>query len=101
MPLLAQQSDLRGVVSDSSTGERIPYANIVIAGINKGAAANVSGFYLIPSVPAGTYQVTASAVGFVRQVRTVTVRGTEPVTLNFRLPSQEGELAQLVVSGQP
>ncbi|MEX0737206.1 MAG: TonB-dependent receptor, partial [Bacteroidota bacterium] len=99
-PLLAQQSDLRGVVSDSSTGERIPYANIVITSINKGAAANLSGFYLIPSVPAGTYQVTASAVGFVRQIRTVIVRGAEPVTLNFRLPSQAVELEEIVVSGK-
>ncbi|MBI3110897.1 MAG: TonB-dependent receptor [Ignavibacteriales bacterium] len=99
-PLLAQQSDIRGVVSDSSSGERIPYVNIVIASINKGGAANASGFYLIPSVPAGTYQVTASAVGFVRQIRTVTVRGTEPVTLNFRLPSQAVELEEIVVSGK-
>ncbi len=96
----AQTADLRGVISDSSSGERIPYANIIIASLNKGAAANASGFYLFTNLPSGTYEVSASAVGYVRQVRTVTILGNAPVTLNFRLVPQAVELEEIVISAK-
>ena len=100
IPLSAfsQRVDIRGVVSDSATGERIPYANVLIPSLSKGAAANLSGFYLIPSLPEGTYEIVASAVGYERQAKTVTLRGTAPITVNFRLPSKAVELGEVVVS---
>ena len=41
---LAQGVDIRGVVTDSTTGERIPFANIAIPGMNRGAGSNLQGF---------------------------------------------------------
>ena len=35
---LAQGVDIRGVVSDSSSGEHIPFANIILVGTRRGAA---------------------------------------------------------------
>lgn len=103
-PLLAgvcvAQTDVRGTVSDSSSGERIPYANIVVAGATRGVAANAVGFYLLPSMPAGTYEITATAVGFQPLRKSVDVRGTTPITLNFLLKPQAVELEEVVVSGR-
>ncbi|HLE31086.1 MAG TPA: carboxypeptidase-like regulatory domain-containing protein, partial [Bacteroidota bacterium] len=50
MCVLAQGVDIRGIVSDSSTSEKLPFANIVLLGTNKGAASNINGFYLIPNI---------------------------------------------------
>lgn len=96
----AQAVDIRGIVSDSSTGERIPYANVVIVGANKGAATNSAGFYLIPSVLPGAYDIAASAVGYQRMVRRILVPAQGSLTVNFALVPQPIELGEVVVSEQ-
>lgn len=98
--LLGQTVDVRGVVVDSATGERIPYATVVVKPINRGAATNLSGFYIIPGVPFGTYVIVASAVGYSTVLKTVRVRGAEPVTLGFSLPQSPVELSEVVVQGE-
>lgn len=94
----AQSADVRGVVSDSLTGERIPFANVVIVGTAKGAAANAVGFYLIPKVPPGSYEIAASAVGFGRRVKSVIIPASRVLEVHFRLPSAAIETEEVVVS---
>lgn len=95
----AQQPDIRGVVSDSASGERIPYANLVVVGLNRGAAANASGYYVIPSLPPGEYHISASAVGYVKQTQTV-ILSTHSVNLDFHLGEETIKINEVVVSGQ-
>ena len=96
--IFAQQVDVRGVVTDSTSGERLPFINVVIQNTSKGAATNINGFYLIPNVPPGTYEIAASAVGYKRNVRLVSIKGDGPVTLNFRLSPVSVELDEVVVT---
>jgi hypothetical protein len=56
---LAQGVDVRGIVSDSLTAQRIPFANVMLLNTSRGAATNNSGFYLIPRVPPGEYEIVA------------------------------------------
>ncbi|MFH0990139.1 MAG: TonB-dependent receptor [bacterium] len=97
--LFAQGVDIRGVISDSTTKEKIPFANIYILGTSKGANANVDGFYLIAKVPVGTYEIAASAIGYGRKVVKVTVSGNAPIVLNFLLPSRAVESEEVLISG--
>ncbi|HTO92753.1 MAG TPA: TonB-dependent receptor [Bacteroidota bacterium] len=92
-----EPTDIRGVVSDSATGERIPGANVMLGNTGRGASTNNLGFYLISSVPAGTYQITVSAVGFARRTVTVTVTDGKSQTLNVRLGARLIEERELVV----
>lgn len=97
MPSMAQGSDIRGTVTDSTTGERVPFASIVVLGTGKGAATNLNGFFLIANIPPGDYQVSAGAVGFLRQVRMVTVRPGMPVVLDIRLVPEAVQMEEVVV----
>jgi hypothetical protein len=83
--LLSQTIDVYGVVTDSLTKQRIPFTNISVVGTLRGAAANNLGFYLIPKLPPGTYEISASSIGYVKGVRTVVVRDGKSVELNFQL----------------
>lgn len=53
-----------GRVVDKSSGGPLPGANVVIAGINKGAAVDAKGYYYILNVPPGVYTVRASMIGY-------------------------------------
>ncbi|HEX7573760.1 MAG TPA: TonB-dependent receptor [Bacteroidota bacterium] len=93
-------SDIEGVVSDSATGERVPGANVIVRGTNRGAATNNNGFYLISSVPSGTYTLVVSAVGYQRRTIPVAVSGTGAQTVNIKLATRLIETREVVVETQ-
>lgn len=96
--ILAQGVDIRGTVSDSASGERVPFASVAIVGTNRGASSNLNGFYLITAIPAGRYEIAASSIGYERRVMTVIVGGREPIILNFKLPPRPVEFSEVVVT---
>ncbi|MBI3579890.1 MAG: TonB-dependent receptor, partial [Ignavibacteriales bacterium] len=98
--LHAQGVDLRGVVADSANGEKLPFANVTIGGLNRGASTNIQGFYLITNIPAGTYEVTASSIGYERRTKSVSVRPGQPVILNFQLAPKPVEFSEVLVTDQ-
>lgn len=92
IPLSAQGSTgkLEGRVLDSATAKPIVAARVVIKGTAHAASTDSSGYYFFSSVPAGTYDVRASWVGYrSTEVRGARVRSGETVTQDFAL-SQVG-----------
>ena len=98
--LAAQGVDIRGVVSDSATGERTPFANVVLLNTNRGASSNLQGFYLITNVPPGQYQLSASSVGFDTRIKEITVRPGPPISVSFQLPSKPVQISGVEVTGR-
>jgi outer membrane cobalamin receptor len=93
-------ADIEGVIADSATGERVPGANVVLKGTSRGAATNNNGFYLISSVPPGTYELVVGAVGYQRRNVPVTVRGTGALTVNIKIAVRLIETREVVVETQ-
>ncbi len=56
--------NLHGVVLDAVTRQPIPAANILIVGSHLGAAADLDGRFAIVNLPAGSYHLRASALGY-------------------------------------
>ncbi len=95
--LNAQTGDIHGVVSDSVTKQRIPFANVTVVGTPRGAATNNLGFYLIPKLPPGTYELSASVIGFVKVIKSVTVRVGQSTEVDFLLPPTTIESKEVLV----
>jgi hypothetical protein len=55
---------LRGFVSDSLSGEVLPFANVTIKEINRGANTDTRGFFVMASLPARRLTVSISYVGY-------------------------------------
>jgi outer membrane receptor protein involved in Fe transport len=97
---VAQQETgtIRGTIVDDA-GEPIAFANVLIEGTTRGAAANVRGEYTIGRVPPGTYRLRASAIGYRAQSVEVTVRAGETTTHNFQLTPDILRFEEVVVTG--
>lgn len=93
-----QKSDIRGIVSDSLTGQRLPFANVTVVGTGRGASANVNGFYLIPNLPPGDYEVAATVMGYRQQVKRALVVVGRALDLNFQLASKPVEGKEVLVT---
>ena len=88
------QSALKGVVTDYSSEEPLPFVNIVVRDGDKTVAGGVTDFdgnYLIKPISPGVYDVEASYVGYEKKmVNSVRFSSDNVVVLDFRL--EEGEL---------
>jgi len=92
---------LAGRVLDKKTGEPLAGASVVVEGMTLGAATDAFGFYAILNVPAGTYAVEGSMVGF--QSMTVTDVRVEPnhtTRLDLRLAATTIEMPRVVVRAE-
>lgn len=65
-PMFGQNyGTLRGLVSDSTNGEVLPYANVYIDELNTGASTDPNGFFIISSISSGSsYNVMISYMGY-------------------------------------
>ncbi|MBF8295151.1 MAG: Plug protein [Bacteroidetes bacterium] len=96
--LLGQTTDVYGVVTDSLTKQRVPFVNVSVVGTNWGASGNNLGFYFISKLPPGTYEISASSIGYVKASRTVVLRDIKSFELNFQLPPVPIESQEVLVT---
>ncbi len=89
---------LAGRVTDTATGEPLPFVNVVIMGTTLGAATDIDGYYSIINIPPGNYVVKASAIGYnTVSFQDVKVSIDLTTTIDFQLSEESVELGEEVI----
>ena len=91
---------VRSTVTDSTNGQPIPSANVVLQGTSLGASTNSSGFYHISSVPGGTYTLVVSQVGYRTKNVVVTIQENEILQVNVNLFPTVIEKEEMLIVGE-
>lgn len=55
---------LEGLVLDAQDGGALPNAHILLVGLGLGAVTNTAGYFALPGLPVGEYQVRVSYIGY-------------------------------------
>jgi hypothetical protein len=102
-PLGAWAASLSGYVRDASSGESVAYANVFVRGdaASKVALCNSEGYYSVPDIPAGTYRISAQAIGYRASSDTVDVVEGTAQRHDVRLEGTPVELEQIEVIADP
>lgn len=95
--LFAQSVTISGRITDKSTGEALPGANVYIKALQRGAASNPDGKYEISNVPPGSYTLTVSFIGYDNYSRKITV-GVNNLTEDISLTPSTAGLNEVVVN---
>ncbi len=97
----AQSATLRGRVVDESN-EAIDGANVVLRSTDGTVLgmATQDGYYLLARIPAGTYTLRVSFVGYEAASETLQLNDGDNLTRNFTLVEDPSQLGQLVVEGE-
>lgn len=77
------QGTVRGFVYDEKSGEPVIFTNVFLKGTTIGAATDVNGFYSITKIPAGSYTLMVTSLGFDTAKVSITIKGNE--ILNHKL----------------
>lgn len=96
----AQSARLFGTVKEKGGNEFLPGANVIIKGTNYGAAVNIEGNYIIQAIPAGTYTVVVTYIGFNDVEQEITLAAGERKEMNFELSWQGIEGDEVLVTAQ-
>ncbi|MYF92707.1 MAG: TonB-dependent receptor [Gemmatimonadetes bacterium] len=101
MPLAAQTPGvtLSGFVTDADNGESLPLASIVLTQVQLGAASNNSGYYAVKEVPAGTYEVVISYIGY-KSWRDTLAFSDRDVRLDVALQVESVDIEEIVIQAE-
>jgi len=97
---MAQTGSISGVVSERSSGDPLPGANLLISELEFGASTDADGQYTIDNIPAGTYSIRVNFVGFSQLEQTFEIQDGENKELNFSLRSDVLGLDQVMVTAR-
>jgi hypothetical protein len=93
---------ISGFVKDAKTEEPLIGVTVKIEETDLGSTTDINGYYQIKNIPAQTYKVTASYVGYQSSTRyNIVVRSGGNPDLNFSLSEAVDELSEVVVQASP
>ncbi len=98
--VFAQNATLRGFVYNKETGEPVIFTNVFFDGTNYGAATDVNGYFSISKVPAGSYKLSISAIGFEKYTEAVTLEEDRIINKNIYIEESGIELSTFEVSSE-
>src|SRR3989338_6062660 len=102
-PLFAQEKAgiISGEVRDAVTKQRLLGANVVVFGTLRGAATDKEGYFVIKSVPVGTYKVKISKIGYQpKTMDDISVAQSRNTTLHVELTPAQIEMEGVTVTGE-
>jgi len=88
-----------GTVYSAQNGAPLGSANVLIVGTRYGAVTEHSGAFVIYSIPAGTYEVRVTSLGYRPQSKRITLREDERVRLDFVLDSAPIQFPDVEIIG--
>ena len=91
---------LKGHVLDKANGEALIGANVVIQTTSLGVAADIDGKFEIKLIPAGSWKVRVSCIGYVPLTREVTITDDGTSDQEFLLTAQAIVGEEVVVTAQ-
>ncbi len=98
--VMAQSIDkgtISGFVTDKSTGEGMIGANVFLEGTYLGSSTNTSGFFSMPAVPVGEYELICMFMGYETYKQSVKVKPGTDLKLNIELPPATLTTQEVVV----
>jgi hypothetical protein len=100
-PVLLSQTigGLKGTVIDESNGKPIPGINVVVKNTKFALSTDMDGNYIFRSIPAGTYEVEFSSMGYASKlVSEVVIKEKEITELSPSLGEQKNMLNEVVIT---
>jgi hypothetical protein len=97
-----QTGSFSGTVVDGKTQEPLIGATVQLIETGFGASTNVEGSYTISEIPANTYNIKATFIGYEPEIKyNVVIRSEGNIDVNFRLIESVQELEGVTVTSNP
>ena len=91
---------LAGHVVDSGTGEPVPWANVVVEGINRGRVSDTGGYFLFPALTPGVYTLQTLHLGYRDARFEVRIESGDTTRVDLRIGHEPLRMDETVVEDE-
>lgn len=98
--LPAQNGSVNGFVYDNSNKESLIGANVYLAEMSRGSSTNLSGYYVIPDLPAGEYTLICDYIGYHTITQKIKIEPGKSVRLNILMDTEQMISETIVVEAE-
>ena len=100
--VFAQNSVLKGKITDAESNEPLPFVNVIVAGSTIGAITDMDGNFQITGLSPGFVRIQASFVGYKTAISSqIEVSNVKAPFLEIKLESQSTEIQEVTVTASP
>jgi hypothetical protein len=89
---------IKGRILEAETGRPVPHANVFLSGTTIGSATDTSGYFIIRSIPSGSYQLIASAIGYHSEIKNVTAGPATAANVELSLKTKVYETDEVSIT---
>src|SRR6056297_1971785 len=97
LSLQAQTATISGKITDSTNGDPLPGAAVVIKGTTLGTATSLQGEYMLRLFDMGEQTVEVHYIGYNRADQNITIRDGDNMIVDFQLEPQTTELGEITI----
>jgi hypothetical protein len=97
---IAQSAEIRGFLYEKAGGEPMIFTNVQIKGTSIGAQTDINGFFSIPKLEAGQYNLFVDVVGYDSLLVVIDLSAKETRNVQLYLQKAEINLQDVVISGK-
>jgi len=98
--VFAQSYTVSGYVVNNESGETLIGVNIIVVGQTKGAATDNNGFFRIPGLAPGKYQLEFSYIGFETHQVDVLIKNESLVLKEIALQPKELQSEEIIITAE-
>lgn len=96
----AQNGTIRGFVYEEKTGEPVIFTNVYLKGTTVGASTDVNGYFSIPQIPPGEYELTVTYLGYDTLSQPVSVTAGRIETIKLFMKQGSVQMAAVEISAE-
>ncbi|MFC0262318.1 carboxypeptidase-like regulatory domain-containing protein [Fontibacter flavus] len=93
----AQTGTISGKVTDSQTGEALPFCNVFINNSTIATTTDLDGNFVLENIPEGDFEIGFSFIGYQAQQKPASIKPGSKLTFNVSLVSLEQELSDVEI----
>ena len=94
------QGRIKGTITDSTSNNTLIGANVYIKGTALGASTNFEGEYIINDIPAGSYTIKVSYIGYTAKTYDVNIVDNKTTLLDIQLVPEVLEGEEVLITAQ-
>lgn len=95
---LLHAQTVKGILTDETTGEAIPFATVVLDGTHYGSSTDLNGFFLINKMPEGDYTLRVRYVGYQEYKEDITLKKGTTLTRNISIKAEAKTLSTVNIT---
>ncbi|MFZ4619994.1 MAG: TonB-dependent receptor [Bacteroidota bacterium] len=92
-----QKAIVSGFVRDKANKESLPYAAVAIKELKIGTPTNIEGYYAIPNIPEGEFEVTVTLLGYQTTTFRINTRESKKIVHDVLMSDKAVQQTEVVI----